>query len=553
MALGAGSNLGPYRIVEQVGRGGMATVYKAFQPSLKRFVAIKVLPDFLASDPGFRARFENEAVAVASLRHPNILTVYDHRELDGVTFIVTEFVEGGTLADQLGKPLSVDYLIQVLGPIASALDYAHARGVLHRDLKPSNILIASDGTPILSDFGLALMMTTSAVRLTESGTILGTPEYMSPEQCEGEVMSGAADIYSLGVVAYEMLTGRVPFSAATPAAVLIAQIQNKLPPPRQINPNLPSAAETALMKALAKSPADRFHTAAEFVRAVAAEPLQSAATPVLVAATPAALPRPSGFLPRLGGFLVIRFVTLVMAIIVLAVVGFGSLLVYQRIYGPVANQSHAPPPTTPSIAASPSPSSSPLAKGRLLYNSKLDGSDVSRYQVGDPSADTITFNSTGIHVDVHGGNGSVGGGLQYPNLAQYVTEIDFAVTPGSNLTMVWVVRSADTSHGNMQVEVDGGRSTMHFAYFEPVLGSNPTPKPSVVLTGDYHIAGLQTGDRFTLAALVQPPHYVIYLGATKVFDVNDTRGSPLGVPAFGCYGQGGVLKILGLRIYSTAG
>jgi hypothetical protein len=248
-----------------------------------------------------------------------------------------------------------------------------------------------------------------------------------------------------------------------------------------------------------------------------------------------------------------RFVTLVMAIIVLAVVGFGSLLVYQRIYGPVANQSHAPPTATPSVAASPSPSSSPLAKGQLLYNSRLDGSDVNRYQVGDPAADTITFNSTGIHVDVHGGNGSVGGGLQYTNLAQYVTEIDFAVTPGSNLTMVWVVRSADTSHGNMQVEVDGGRSTMHFAYFEPLPGSNPTPKPSVVLTGDYHIAGLQTGDRFTLAALVQPPRYVIYLGATKVFDVTDTRGSPLGVPAFGCYGQGGVLKILGLRIYSTAG
>jgi serine/threonine protein kinase len=546
MALGAGSNLGPYRIVEQVGRGGMATVYKAFQPSLKRYVAIKVLPDFLAGDPGFRARFENEAVAVASLRHPNILTVYDHRELDGVAFIVTEFVEGGTLADQLGKPLPVDYVIQILGPIASALDYAHARGVLHRDLKPSNILIASDGTPILSDFGLALIMTTSAVRLTQTGTILGTPEYMSPEQCEGEVMTGAADVYSLGVVAYEMLTGRVPFSAATPAAVLIAQIQNKLPPPRQINPNLSTEAETALMKALAKAPADRFHTATELVRSLAA-------ASVTVAATSPALPRPSRALPKVGGFLVMRLLTLVMAIVVLAVVGFGSFLIYQSVYGPVANRSHAPPTTAPSAAASPSPSPSPLAKGQLLYSSKLDGTDVDRFQVGDPAADNVTFSTTGIHVDVFGVNGSVGAGLRHASLAEYVTEIDFAVTPGSNLTMVWVVRSADTSHGNMQVEIDAGRSTMHFAYFEPVLGSNPTPKPSIVLSDDYRVTGLQTGDRFTLAALVQPPHYAIYLNGKKVFDVTDTRGSPLGVPAFGCYGQGGVLKILGLRIYSTAG
>jgi serine/threonine protein kinase len=538
MALGAGSNLGPYRIVDQVGRGGMATVYKAFQPSLKRFVAIKVLPDFLATDPGFRARFENEAVAVASLRHPNILTVYDHGELDGVAFIVTEFVEGGTLEDQLGKPLPVDHAIQLLGPIASALDYAHARGVLHRDLKPSNILIASDGTPILSDFGLALIMTTSAVRLTQTGTILGTPEYMSPEQCEGDVMTAAADIYSLGVVSYQMLTGRVPFSAATPAAVLIAQIQNKLPPPRQINPHLSTAAETALMKALAKSPADRFHTAAEFVRSLAA---------THVAVIPANTATPPRVLPRVGGFLVTRLVTLVMAIVVLAVVGFGAFLLYQGV-GQIANRS-------PSAAATATPSSvpSPLAKGQLLYSSKLDGTDVDRFQVGDPAADNVTFSTTGIHVDVFGVNGSVGAGLRHTSLAEYVTEIDFAVTPGSNLTMIWVVRSADTSHGNMQVELDAGHSTMHFAYFEPVLGSNPTPKPSIVLSADYHIAGLLTGDRFTLAALVQPPHYVIYLNGKKVFDVTDTRGSPLGVPAFGCYGQGGVLKVLGLRIYSTAG
>ena len=520
----------------------MATVYKAFQPSLKRFVAIKVLPDFLASDPGFRARFEQKAVAVASLRHPNILTVYDHGEVDGVAYIVTGLVDGGTLADRLGKPLPIDYVVQILGPVASALDYAHARGVLHRDLKPSNVLIAQDGTPILGDFGLALMMTTSAVRLTQTGTLLGTPEYMSPEHCEGGVMTGAADIYSLGVVAYEMLTGRVPFLAATPAAVLLAQIQNQLPPPRQINPKLSSTAEAALLKALAKSPADRYRAAGDFVRGLSAEPA--------VASTPARQARNRAAPIRwIGSFVLGRLIALVMAVIVLSVVGLGAWFVGKGGYGPVANRS-SPSPTIP---ASPSPSGSPLAKGALLFNSKRDGSDLDRYQVGDAASAKMSFPSGAIEVAVFGGNGSTGGGARHANLARYVTEIDFSVQAGSNLSLVWVVRASDGNHGNMQVELDAGKSSMHFAYFEPAPGSNPTPKPSVLLSPDYHIAGVQSGKMFTLSAFVDPPRYEIYLGGAKIFDVNDARGSPFGVPAFGCYGQGGVLKISGIRIYSTAG
>ncbi|HXM72256.1 MAG TPA: serine/threonine-protein kinase [Candidatus Dormibacteraeota bacterium] len=546
MTLAAGSSLGPYRIVEQVGRGGMATVYKAYHPSLQRFVAIKVLPEFLADDQEFRSRFEQEAVAVARLRHPNILTVYDHGELDGVAYIVTEFVDGGTLADQLGKPLPVDYTAKILGPIASALDYAHSRGVLHRDLKPSNVLMASDGTPILSDFGLALMMTTSNKRLTQSGMILGTPEYMSPEQCEGATMTPAADIYSLGVVAYEMLTGRVPFSAATPAAVLIAQIKNELPPPRKSNPNLSAAVEGALLKALAKDPSERFRNAGDFVHALTAEesiaPIRTAPPPV------AASRRRSVTAPAALGFLGSRLVTIVMAIVVLLVAGGGTFLLYQGLYGPVANRSQSASTPTP-LAASPSP----LAKGQLLYTSKLDGSDIDRFQVGDPAAEKMTFLSNEIQVEVFGGNGSIGGGMKYTNLAQYVTELDFAVKPGSNLTLVWVISSGDPSHGNMQVEVDAGRSSMHVAYFESVPGSNPTPKPSILLSAEYPLTGLQTGRSFTLAALVQPPHYVVYLDRARVFDVTDPRGSPLSVPAFGCYGRGGVLNILGIRIYSTAG
>ena len=267
MTLTPGVNLGPYRIVEQIGRGGMATVYKAYQPSLARHVAIKVLPAFFTEDPGFRERFQQEAIAVAKLRHPNILQVFDYGAQDGVTYIVGEFIDGGTLADQVGSPLPLDYTVKILTPIANALDYAHARGVLHRDVKPSNILLSRDSTPILSDFGLAKMIG-SQPRLTVSGATVGTPEYMAPEQGEGAVIGPAADQYALGVVAYEMLTGRVPFTAETPLAVLISHMHKPLPLPRSINPALSESVESTLLKALAKVPGDRFPLVGQFVGAL---------------------------------------------------------------------------------------------------------------------------------------------------------------------------------------------------------------------------------------------------------------------------------------------
>ena len=267
MTLTPGVNLGPYRIVEQIGRGGMASVYKAYQPALARHVAIKVLPAFFTEDPGFRERFQQEAIAVAKLRHPNILQVFDYGEQDGITYLVSEFIDGGTLADQVGSPLPLDYTVKILTPIANALDYAHARGVLHRDVKPSNILLSRDSTPILSDFGLAKMIG-SQPRLTVSGATVGTPEYMAPEQGEGAVIGPAADQYALGVVAYEMLTGRVPFTAETPLAVLISHMHKPLPLPRSINPALSESVEFTLLKALAKVPGDRFPVLGQFVGAL---------------------------------------------------------------------------------------------------------------------------------------------------------------------------------------------------------------------------------------------------------------------------------------------
>ena len=207
-----GMTLGPYRVIERIGRGGMATVHRAYHPGLDRYVAIKVLPDFFADDPGYRERFQQEARSVARLKHPNILEVFDFGYEEGLAYLVLELVEGGTLEDRVGSPMELRDVVRILEQLAGALDHAHAHGILHRDLKPSNILLHKDGTPVLADFGLA-MMAGSVRRLTSSGTVMGTPEYMSPEQAADEAIGPASDLYSFAIVAYEMLTGRVPFGA----------------------------------------------------------------------------------------------------------------------------------------------------------------------------------------------------------------------------------------------------------------------------------------------------------------------------------------------------
>lgn len=293
MSLQPGSTIGPYRIIERIGAGGMATVYKAHHDALARYVALKILPEFLAEQEGFKERFQQEAVAIAHLRHPSILAVYDYGEQDGNSYIVEEFVEGGTLSDRMGKPHSLDETVAILSPIASALDYAHARGVLHRDVKPSNIMLTADNTPILGDFGLAKMMS-GTEHLTLSGMIVGTPEYMAPEQCSGQPIGPGADVYSLGVVAYQMLTGQLPFTADTPAAVIVAQMRGELPPPRSINPDLSPAAESALLKGLTKKPDDRWRKAGDLIGALGAAGAGSAAPAAVsgVAAPPTPAPRP---------------------------------------------------------------------------------------------------------------------------------------------------------------------------------------------------------------------------------------------------------------------
>jgi serine/threonine-protein kinase len=261
--------LGNCRILEQIGQGGMGTVYRAFQPSLERVVAIKVISPLLVGDDTALARFRREAQTVASFRHPNILTVYDFGEQDGVTYLVSEFAAGGTLRSRLGAPLSLADAVSLLRPVASALDYAHARGVVHRDVKPANVLIHADGTLVLSDFGLALQPSGLQLQqLTASGLLVGTPAYMAPEQGRHSQVGPSADLYALGVIAYELLTGSVPFSGETPISVMLAHIQDPLPPARERNPGLPTAVETVLQQALAKQPEQRFATGAALVQAL---------------------------------------------------------------------------------------------------------------------------------------------------------------------------------------------------------------------------------------------------------------------------------------------
>jgi serine/threonine-protein kinase len=264
----AGATLGAYRIIAPIGRGGMATVYKAYQPGLSRYVAIKVLPSVLAEEAGFRERFKQEAVAIARLRHPNILTIFEYGEEQGVLYLITEYVDGGELSLQLGVPLPITYVVSMLAPIAAALDYAHARGIFHRDVKPANILLQRGGKPVLVDFGVAKLVDSSE-RLTRTGAVLGTPEYMAPEQALGQPFAAASDQYALAIVAFEMLTGRVPFTADTPVAVLLAHLQRPLPPPRSINPALSLDVEAVLLRGLAKRPEGRYASVSALTTALA--------------------------------------------------------------------------------------------------------------------------------------------------------------------------------------------------------------------------------------------------------------------------------------------
>ncbi|MBN2047268.1 MAG: serine/threonine protein kinase [Anaerolineaceae bacterium] len=255
---------GRYQLNELLGQGGMAYVYKAFDERLERNVALKVIRATHQDSQQFLQRFEREAKALAKLSHTNIVNVHDFGEHNHMPFIVMEYLSGGTLKERIGKPMNYREAAKLLVPIADGLHYAHQHGIIHRDIKPANILFTELGVPRISDFGIAKMISGEDQNLTKVGTGIGTPEYMAPEQGQGLTVDHRADIYALGVVFYELLTGRKPYEAETPTAVFWKQMTEPLPSPKQFVPSLPNEIVLVLTKALAREAGLRYQTMADF-------------------------------------------------------------------------------------------------------------------------------------------------------------------------------------------------------------------------------------------------------------------------------------------------
>jgi serine/threonine-protein kinase len=264
-------NLGKYEIIERIGRGGMAEVYRGYHAALDRYVAIKLLHPFLADDPEFKDRFENEARNVAKLRHPNIVQVYDfeYDEEGDSYYMVMEMINGPTLKDRLFDlevnkglvPLAES--IRIIKSAAEALAYAHQRSMIHRDVKPANLMLDDDGRVVLTDFGIAKIVT--GAQFTASGGMVGTPAYMAPEQGLGDAGDERSDIYSLGVILYQLVTGRLPYDADTPLAIILKHVNSELTPPGRFV-DIPDDLEQIICRVLEKEPEDRYQTAIEFAQ-----------------------------------------------------------------------------------------------------------------------------------------------------------------------------------------------------------------------------------------------------------------------------------------------
>jgi len=267
MSVLTGKTLGAYAVKEQIGRGGIATVYRAYHAPTERHVAVKVLSGETASDATFKARFEREARVVASLQHVHILPVFDYGQEDGTAFLVMPLIEGGTLSERIRqRPMEPREAGRLFWQLASALDYAHQRGLLHRDIKPGNVLLDNSGNALLADFGLTrLVGGDDSAQLTKSA-VIGTPAYMSPEQGQGLELDSRSDLYSLGVLLYEMLTGDVPYKAETPVAVIFKHVADPLPTME----NLPASLRAVIHTAMAKDPAARYPTATAIAQALEA-------------------------------------------------------------------------------------------------------------------------------------------------------------------------------------------------------------------------------------------------------------------------------------------
>jgi serine/threonine protein kinase len=377
-----GHTLGPYQVLEKIGRGGMAEVYKGFHPALNRYVAIKIVGQFLEADPSFAQRFQREAQAIASLRHPNIVQIFDFgvqslgSPADTTPYLVMEYIHGRDLRAEMnqrhaaGKPFTHDEILHLLSQVADALDYAHQHGVVHRDVKPGNILITDDGRAILTDFGLA-MLSNRASQLT-SGHSFGTPEYIAPEQAiDSRAASPQSDIYSLGVILYEMVSGCLPFQDESPLSLALKHINQQPTPLRTYVPNLPGAVEKVILRALAKEPADRFPSARAMLDALEKAWLvpAGAASQSSPGENQAAGPTTSASLPgRVRASLPLAFggrALVVVGLAALLVSGMVGLFTFSRADGRIV-MALATATSTPTATALPTATPSPAATATAL-------------------------------------------------------------------------------------------------------------------------------------------------------------------------------------------
>lgn len=268
-----GQTVGKYHLFEKIGDGGMAEVYRAYHPTLNRNVAIKFIRSEFSFDPRFRARFEREACISARFTHPNIVQIFDFGVFNDRYYLIMEHISGLTLKEYLkqkyasGISLTLDEIVAIITQIGEALAYIHGAGVIHRDIKPENILITNEGHAWLSDFGVARIVGLDSDQ-TSSGAILGTPAYMSPEHIlsDASALSPASDLYSLGVILYEMLTGKPPYTANTPILVMLKHLKDPIPELNAPRLDLPDVIEDVIQKALAKDPSQRYQTALTFIR-----------------------------------------------------------------------------------------------------------------------------------------------------------------------------------------------------------------------------------------------------------------------------------------------
>jgi len=313
-----GQRLGQYEIVARFGEGGMATVYRARQLNIKREVAVKVILPNLAIKEDFNKRFEQEAQMIASLSNPHIVKVFDYGVLRGfhmrlvdsqadpkkdLYYFVMEMLTGGSLSNRLSRgALPIEQITSILDQIALALDYAHGRNLVHRDLKPPNVLFDDQGNAFLTDFGIAKLISGegSNAKLTQEGMTLGTPSYMAPELWTDEEVGPSVDIYALGVVLFEMLTGRLPFVASTPFRVMHMHLTDSVPSVYSLNPNLPPNLDSVIQTVMAKDPAQRFESALALTTAFKMAVAKKASAPAVVAPKPATPPAPEPEPPKKG-------------------------------------------------------------------------------------------------------------------------------------------------------------------------------------------------------------------------------------------------------------